>query len=424
MKNIITEKTNETTVIHRREIQPLQMKACRAMESYERAVGCGSLVVGSSGKFINMSNDKKPSIFCEICRACYPDSSKSWKENEYPCSAMHNEIHANSRDKNSYIYTCDIGFAFWTSPLYAGGRYAGSLASGHTLTVPRAEAAELFCSRYKAKRENVLDLLSGFPERDHEEVNALARMLLVCAGKLSSSPGEQNIEKKFFEDYAANTQDKERVLLAALRRGDRSAASLILEDLFAIVQKSSLNNFNCLQFFSIELAVLLSRAAADGPMLDESYCRCLIRLRDSKTSKELSSALNSFIDALGNRIFSFQGVRHASALRKAERFIWDNYTRKISLKEIASESGLSAPYFSTIFKNEMGINLSHYLNQLRIEKAISYLDETKLSLNDIASACGFEDQSWFSKIFKSHMGLSPGKYREQGHAETEGGEKI
>jgi YesN/AraC family two-component response regulator len=96
-----------------------------------------------------------------------------------------------------------------------------------------------------------------------------------------------------------------------------------------------------------------------------------------------------------------------------ERHIQENYSRKISLKEIADVSGLSAPYFSTIFKEEMGENFSSYLNQLRVEKASRLLRETNQSLSEIAGSCGFEDQSWFSKIFKTYTGLSPGKYRGQ-----------
>ncbi|MDR1249956.1 MAG: AraC family transcriptional regulator, partial [Treponema sp.] len=82
-----------------------------------------------------------------------------------------------------------------------------------------------------------------------------------------------------------------------------------------------------------------------------------------------------------------------------------------SLQEISAAAGLSAPYFSTVFKEEMGENLSSYLNRLRVEKAEHMLTETGLTLNEIASACGFEDQSWFSKIFKSFTGISPGRYR-------------
>jgi YesN/AraC family two-component response regulator len=140
----------------------------------------------------------------------------------------------------------------------------------------------------------------------------------------------------------------------------------------------------------------------------------LKRIQESQTVEELIDVLYITVDRMAGQIFSFQGIRHASALRKADRYIWENYTRKISLQEIADASGLSAPYFSTIFKDEMGENLSSYLNRLRVEKASRMLLETDLSLSEIAGSCGFEDQSWFSKIFKSYTGVSPGKYRGQG----------
>jgi transcriptional regulator GlxA family with amidase domain len=62
----------------------------------------------------------------------------------------------------------------------------------------------------------------------------------------------------------------------------------------------------------------------------------------------------------------------------------------------------------------MGENLSAYLNRLRVEKAAAMLIETDLSLGEISGSCGFEDQSWFSKIFKYYAGISPGKFRERG----------
>jgi AraC-like DNA-binding protein len=49
-----------------------------------------------------------------------------------------------------------------------------------------------------------------------------------------------------------------------------------------------------------------------------------------------------------------------------------------------------------------------------VEKASKMLLETNFTLSEISSLCCFEDQSWFSKIFKSFTGISPGKYRSQG----------
>jgi AraC-like DNA-binding protein len=221
--------------------------------------------------------------------------------------------------------------------------------------------------------------------------------------------------------------DKERMLLAALRRGDNEAGRNILAKLLDALYVTTPGNFEFFQFRAIELVVLLSRAAVgadfsgdnagntiDDMAILEANNRYLKKIEDSQNIKELTNTLHAIMERLAGKIFSFQGIRHSSALRKAERYIWENYTRKISLQEVAGASGLSAPYFSTIFKHEMGENLSNYLNRLRVEKAATMLTETNMTLSEIAAACGFEDQSWFSKIFKFFTGLSPGKYRERG----------
>jgi AraC-like DNA-binding protein len=216
--------------------------------------------------------------------------------------------------------------------------------------------------------------------------------------------------------------DKERQLLTALRRGDQEAGKAILNDILAALLFSNSGEYKYIQFRAIEIVVLLSRAGGAGGLvsggsLDKNQLEVnnsnIKRIEDAKSIEELTDVLNVMVEQMAGQIFSFQGVRHAAALRKVERYIQENYSRKISLKEIADVSGLSAPYFSTIFKEEMGENFSSYLNQLRVEKASRLLRETSQSLSEIAGSCGFEDQSWFSKIFKAYTGLSPGKYRGQ-----------
>jgi AraC-like DNA-binding protein len=209
--------------------------------------------------------------------------------------------------------------------------------------------------------------------------------------------------------------------------------------MMSIFSETGSGNFESLRLHAIQLVVLLSRIAlkqvysarhlkpnaksqtSDSVPEDSEYAkiletnnRYLKKIEECRDAAELTEILNTFLERMSGIMFSFHGCRHSSALRKAERFIWENYTRKISLQEIADASGLSAPYFSTIFKDEMGENLSNYLNRLRVGKARDMLTETDLTLCEIAAACGFEDQSWFSKIFKSYIGTSPGKYREAG----------
>ena len=207
-------------------------------------------------------------------------------------------------------------------------------------------------------------------------------------------------------------------MLSALRKGESGEVKKTLNELLAMLFFTNPGQFKYVQLRVIELVVLISRVeispAKSGNLSMEINSQNLRMVQEAKAIEELTDILHSIVDRVSGSISSFRGIPHAAALRKAENFIMENFTRKISLKEISSVAGLSPPYFSTIFKEEMGENLSKYLNRLRVEKASRLLLETEMSLSEIAACCCFEDQSWFSKIFKAYIGISPGKYRNQG----------
>ena len=72
---------------------------------------------------------------------------------------------------------------------------------------------------------------------------------------------------------------------------------------------------------------------------------------------------------------------------------------------------LNPSYFSTIFKQSCGSSFKEYLNYIRIEESKHLLTETNYSIIDIAVAVGFEDQSYFTKVFKKFTGLTPKRFR-------------
>jgi S-adenosylmethionine synthetase len=75
---------------------------------------------------------------------------------------------------------------------------------------------------------------------------------------------------------------------------------------------------------SIEFAVVLSREMTDEKDREETSSRCMQRIMESVSLKELNENLKYMINHMGVKIFSFQGKCHASVLRRAERYIWDN----------------------------------------------------------------------------------------------------
>jgi YesN/AraC family two-component response regulator len=64
-----------------------------------------------------------------------------------------------------------------------------------------------------------------------------------------------------------------------------------------------------------------------------------------------------------------------------------------------------------LFKQEMGITFTDYLNQVRINKSCELLTNTSLNLIDVSLQAGFDDQSYFSKVFKKLKGITPKSYR-------------
>jgi AraC-like DNA-binding protein/ligand-binding sensor protein len=437
-----------SNIIIRREIEPLLLKAREALHSYEKAANVPVSVLDATGhtvpKFFTGAAGRAyclSEFFCSLCRKYSPNIDRTWADDEYPCTQIH--IDAISRAHRSggvYIYTCDLGFAYWVCPLSSGGRIAGAVVAGLILGIGRQETAERIVrmSRGQINSAAAVMLLEGVPEKNGEEIKALAWLLLTCAGHISrgTETCHEVLKRRAQQQSRLSAQievlknqyadgdtgpgyplEKERQLLSSLRRGDNEAARQALDELLALLFIANPDNFKFMQYRAIELVVLISRAAVasgnNGDILLGINNRYLMRIQEARTMEELIDVLYLVVDNMTGEISPFKGVRHALSLRRAERYIQENYTRKVSLREVADAAGLSAPYFSTIFKEEMGENLSSYLNRLRVDKAVAMLMETGLALSEIAASCGFEDQSWFSKIFKNYTGDSPGKYRGQ-----------
>jgi len=386
-----------SNIIQRRELEPLLNKALKVVKYYEKAANCAASVMEPDG-------DTGINQLCSFCKQCKLKTGGTAEK--ITCFNIHKEAVNKARLLGgSYVYMCPEGYVFWTSPFYSGERFAGALFSGG---------------------------IQGL-QKNSDKVKALAQMMLVCADQISGlSFNQKNIpilvkwqepnKTMRAEEAKINPvlMDMERMLLASLRRGDNVHANKILSELLDAQYKELNENFKVFRLKALEWVVLLSRAAInskninDDSLLEANNC-FLRKIEESTNFQEIKDILFSFTEQMAERIFSFHGVRHFSAIRKAERYIWENYTKKIGLQEIANAAGLSASYFSSIFKEEMGENLSNYLNRLRVEKAASMLSSTNIPISKIAESCGFEDQSWFSKIFKNNTGFTPGKYREQGN---------
>ncbi|MDF2961965.1 MAG: AraC family transcriptional regulator [Paenibacillus sp.] len=84
----------------------------------------------------------------------------------------------------------------------------------------------------------------------------------------------------------------------------------------------------------------------------------------------------------------------------------------IKLTEIADSVHLSQYYFSRIFKRSTGYSVLEYINKYRLTRSKQLLASSKLGTGEIAQRVGFCSQSYFTKIFKTHEGMTPKDYRK------------
>lgn len=107
---------------------------------------------------------------------------------------------------------------------------------------------------------------------------------------------------------------------------------------------------------------------------------------------------------------------HISQVQKMKDFllfIHTNYASSLTLKEAADFCGYSASYFSKFFKSFTGMTLIEYLNNYRLKKASDLLLTTNMNVIEISETIGFENHSYFIRLFRKHYRTTPKQYRNQ-----------
>lgn len=97
---------------------------------------------------------------------------------------------------------------------------------------------------------------------------------------------------------------------------------------------------------------------------------------------------------------------------KAIKFINNNITAPLSLKDVSQAIYLSKEYTAKIFKEEMGCTVTEYINEQKMIIAKDMLNSDEITLRDTALNLGFENYSYFSRIFKKHFNTSPAKIKK------------
>lgn len=98
-------------------------------------------------------------------------------------------------------------------------------------------------------------------------------------------------------------------------------------------------------------------------------------------------------------------------VRRAMVYLHEHYAEPLTRKDIAEHISLSPRHLDRCFCEQLGITPTTYLNRFRIRQAKRFLRSSALNISEIASAVGFSDSAYFSRVFRRETGMSPTDYR-------------
>ncbi|WP_142341804.1 AraC family transcriptional regulator [Bacillus toyonensis] len=210
----------------------------------------------------------------------------------------------------------------------------------------------------------------------------------------------------------------EQQLLGAIENGDKET---VLKYYYVFQQEilSSLASFHQLRRHKnicISSITLATRYAIKGGLPSgiayKIYDLHIQRTENLKDKESVWHLLKNVFCTFADRVKAQKTQQHSQTIAICKNYIFKNIYNPISVKQLATFSNVNSDYLSILFKKEVGISLSEYIQRERIEEAKKLLTFTTYSLSDICASLNFTDQSYFTKIFKKFTNETPGKYRK------------
>lgn len=346
-----------------------------------------------------------------FCRQC-PNRCRLLSTMLYGCrEAM--------RWQGRYTYYCPIGLAF------------------SAVSIPETDLAVIAGPVVMGElQDTLMDLPNSIdPEQVHrlcictaEQLRHMESLLEMSACGLRYRP-DAAYDRNIIAPDEPNTEESavlhnsfpymrqlEEDLMQAIRDQDKSRAREVLNQLLRYVYAPHPDRFPLIRSRAIQLVSLLSNIAAPeegSPKEAELYRRTYIpALQHAASLEEMDVILAEMLHLFVDYTFDFSEVKHSDTIHRVMEFIKSNYSGKLTLEQIAASVHLSPSHISGLFRKETGQTVSAYIGFVRIEKSKQLLKTTQLSIAEIASSCGFEEQSYFSRVFRKQTGLSPKAYRD------------
>lgn len=340
-----------------------------------------------------------------------------------------------SRLGEPYIFLCKAGLTHIAASLILEGKAVGYFIAGpmimgelrtstcnnffalNGLNPEKLQAATEFASQMKAHSPNQISQLALL------FYNCIITAVSSCEDydRLRSQYRQQNRIGGHIQQYKKDLRpmeypyELENSLMSSITQGQMEEARDYLDQLmttFSILEAGDLEGIRAktLWLFAIILRIAGENEKNLSSVLDTDL-DVIHRLSEAESFLQLAETAQHITQLITKNMLTSIYNGHSQIVAKALQFINKNYRDKITLRDMEQNLHVNPSYFSTLFRQEMGITFTDYLNGLKIQRACHLLSTTNLSIIDVSLSSGFDDQSYFTKVFKKAKGLTPKQYR-------------
>lgn len=179
---------------------------------------------------------------------------------------------------------------------------------------------------------------------------------------------------------------------------------MLFEEFISMIRHNKVPVAEVIQYFQSIVIYYSTKNQVDDLELYE----VIHQLADDTSFQEKISIVRKIIAAA--RTTQREKV-YSPAVQDILSHVEDSYDEDISLKQLSEDLHINVMYLGQLFKKEVGMSLSKYLNNYRIEQAKKLLTETNLAVAEIGFKVGYQNQAYFYRVFKSSENKSPKEYR-------------
>lgn len=345
-------------------------------------------------------------------------------------------------DPNEFpIFVSNSNLNFFFINLKKKNQFLGSIIIGPSLYSQMSDEninAIMNAFNEKTNKRNLIEYYQSLPIIKHQQLLSISLLVyyLIYHRKLEKSIVIQNNQEleplmiqmehpdlelsKGRRNFIFHSNlSYERVLLDYVKNGRKDKIKEIINysiigeaELGSLAKRSRIRSEKNLMITGI---ALICRAAIDGGLNEETAFTLsdlyIQQLEEQNSLKAILALMEEAIYDYTNRVFELKLEKYSATVTTCQHYIYNHLYGTITLDQLADLCHLSPNYLSSLFKKEVGISISEYTQQRRIDEAKRLLALTNYPISDIGTWLNFNDQSYFIKVFKKFTGITPKQYR-------------